>query len=77
MEFRDFIKEGIMNDLADKIMGAAPKTPKYKVGQTVTYEMSLPQKDGKGTGKIESYSNGHYMINGKPVNHFEITSIIK
>lgn len=73
--FKEFINEGILSKIANKIMGTAPEIPKYKIGQHVRYEMHPPQKDGSGSGKIDSYSNGHYMINGKPINHFEIKSV--
>lgn len=73
------LDEGILSKISDKIMGTAPEKPKYKVGQEVSYVTSPHQpswKDGgKGRGKIESYSNGHYMINGNPVNHFEIKKV--
>lgn len=73
------LDEGILGKLAGKIMGAAPETPKYKVGQTVSYQSSEPQPDwkdgGSGKGKITKYSNGHYTINGNPINHFEIKKL--
>ena len=75
------IKEGetFGQKVANKIMGAAPKEPKYKVGQTVSYEMSPAQKDGSGTGKITKYNkeSGFYIINGRPINHFEIKKVVK
>jgi len=71
--------ESILNKFANKVMGAAPEKPKYKVGQTVSYETYPHQKDwkdgGRGKGKITDYKNGHYMINGNPVNHFEIKKV--
>ena len=70
------VTEGILNTIANKVMGAAPEKPKYKVGQHVKYQTSQHQpkwKDGgKGAGVITAYKNGHYTINGNPVNHFEI-----
>jgi len=72
------MEEGVMGNIANKVMGAAPDTPKYQVGQRVNYETSPHQPDwedsGRGTGVITAYKNGHYMINGHPVNHFEIKS---
>ena len=72
--------EGIMNKIANKVMGAAPEQPKYKVGQRVKYETSPHQSDwadgGSGVGVITDYKNGHYMINGNPVNHFEIKGVV-
>lgn len=65
-----------MGKLADKLMGAAPEEPAYKVGQIVDYEMYPAQEGGSGTGKIESYTNGHYMINNKPINHFEVKRVV-
>jgi hypothetical protein len=62
----------IVEGLAGKIMGVAPKEPKYKVGQVVKYDMYPPQKDGCGEGEIKAYKNGHYIINDRPVNLFEI-----
>lgn len=74
------VEEGIMNTIANKVMGAAPEQPKYKVGQRVKYETSPHQpnwKDGgRGVGVITAYKNGHYMINGNPVNHFEIKGVV-
>jgi hypothetical protein len=74
------VAEGIMNKIADKVMGAAPEQPKYKVGQQVKYETSPHQPDwkdgGSGVGVITDYKNGHYMINGNPVNHFEIKGVV-
>ena len=71
--------EGIMSKIANKVMGAAPEQPKYKVGQRVKYETSPHQPDwadgGSGVGVITDYKNGHYMINGNPVNHFEIKGV--
>lgn len=73
------LDEGIIGKLSGKIMGVAPETPKYKVGQTVSYQSSEPQPDwkdgGSGKGKITKYSNGHYTINGNPINHFEIKKL--
>ena len=65
--------EGILNKIADKVMGKAP-TNKYKVGDDVSYEMDPPQEGGRGKGKITSVSKAgdHYTVNGKLVNHFEI-----
>jgi hypothetical protein len=75
------VSEGIMSKIADKVMGAAPEQPKYKVGQRVKYETSLHQpnwKDGgSGVGVITDYKNGHYMINGNPVNHFDIKDVVE
>lgn len=74
------VAEGIMNKIANKVMGAAPEQPKYKVGQRVKYETSPHQPDwkdgGSGVGVITAYKNGHYMINGNPVNHFEIKGVV-
>lgn len=74
------VEEGIMNTIANKVMGAAPEQPKYKVGQRVKYETSPHQPDwkdgGRGVGVITAYKNGHYMINGNPVNHFEIKGVV-
>lgn len=74
------VAEGIMNKIANKVMGAAPEQPKYKVGQRVKYETSPDQPDwkdgGRGVGVITAYKNGHYMINGNPVNHFEIKGVV-
>jgi hypothetical protein len=76
----DDMAEGIMNKIANKVMGAAPEQPKYKVGQRVKYETSPHQPDwkdgGSGVGVISDYKNGHYMINGNPVNHFEIKGVV-
>lgn len=73
------VKEGIMNKIANKIMGAAPEKPVYKIGQKVKYETHPDQPDwkdgGRGVGVITDYKNGHYMINGNPVNHFEIKGV--
>jgi hypothetical protein len=73
--------EGIMSKIANKVMGAAPEQPKYKVGQRVKYETSPHQPDwadgGSGVGVITDYKNGHYMINSKPVNHFEIKGVVE
>jgi hypothetical protein len=75
------VPEGFMDKLAGKIMGVAPEQPKYKIGQKVRYETSPPQskwKDGgRGVGIITDYKNGHYMINGNPVNHFEIKGVVE
>jgi len=70
-----YVHEGLLSKISGKIMGAAPEKPKYKVGQEVSYQMQPGQADGAGRGKIEKYSNGHYLINGKPVNHHEITKV--
>lgn len=71
---------GILTMIADKIMGSAPREPKYKVGQTVRYQTDMHQPTwadgGQGFGKIEKYSNGHYTINGNPVNHFDIKEVM-
>ena len=73
------VDEGILSKLAGKIMGAAPKEPKYKVGQVVSYETPEDQPDwkdrGRGKGTITKYSNGHYIVNGNPVNHFDIKKV--
>jgi hypothetical protein len=73
--------EGIMSKIANKVMGAAPEQPQYKVGQRVKYETSPHQPDwkdgGVGVGVITDYKNGHYMINGNPVNHFEIKGVVE
>lgn len=73
------LNEGMIAALAGKFMGAEPKIPKYKVGQTVSYQSSEPQPDWKdggiGKGKITKYSNGHYTVNGNPINHFEIKKL--
>jgi hypothetical protein len=73
------VKEGIMNKIANKIIGAAPEKPVYKIGQKVKYETHPDQPDwkdgGRGVGVITDYKNGHYMINGNPVNHFEIKGV--
>jgi len=75
------VDEGIMNKIANKVMGAAPEQPQYKVGQRVKYETSPHQPDwadgGSGVGVITAYKNGHYMINGNPVNHFEIKGVVE
>jgi hypothetical protein len=75
------VEEGIMNKIANKVMGAAPEQPKYKVGQRVKYETSPHQPEwkdgGRGVGVITAYKNGHYMINGNPVNHFEIKGVVE
>ena len=72
---------GILNKIADKIMGVAPEQPKYKIGQKVKYKAIPYQPDwedgGKGIGVITDYKNGHYIINGNPVNHFEIKGVVK
>lgn len=74
------VAEGIMNTIANKVMGAAPEQPKYQVGQRVKYETSPHQPDwkdgGRGVGVITAYKNGHYMINDNPVNHFEIKGVV-
>ena len=74
------VAEGLLNNIADKVMGAAPRQPKYRVGQRVRYETSPHQPDwkdgGSGVGVITDYKNGHYMINGNPVNHFEIKGVV-
>jgi hypothetical protein len=81
MENKMHESQGFLSKIADKVMGAAPKVPKYKVGQTVRYDTNMHQPDwkdgGRGSGKIEKYSNGHYIINGNPVNHFDIKEVIK
>lgn len=73
------VDEGILSKIANKIIGAAPEKPAYKVGQEVQYQTTPHQpgwkNGGKGRGKITSYSNGHYMIDGNPVNHFEIKKV--
>jgi hypothetical protein len=78
---RKGVAEGLMSKIASKVMGAAPEKPAYKVGQKVKYETNPHQpnwKDGgRGVGVITSYKNGHYMINGNPVNHFEIKGVVK
>jgi hypothetical protein len=57
------------------------KQPKYKVRQRVKYETSPHQPDwkdgGRGVGVITAYKNGHYIINGNPVNHFEIKGVVE
>ena len=78
VKFSD-LEEGLLSKIADKVMGAAPKEPKYKVGQTVSY-VTWPEQPGwddrgRGKGKITNYSNGHYTVNGKPINHFEIKKL--
>jgi hypothetical protein len=75
VSFKEFINEGLASKIANKIMGVAPTKPKYKVGQKVSYEMHPPQEGGSGTGHIESYKNGHYLVNGKPINHHEIKKV--
>lgn len=78
-EESDEIDEGILSKIANKLMGAAPDKPAYKVGQEVSYKTDQHQptwKDGgSGRGKISAYSNGHYTVNGNPVNHFEIKKV--
>ena len=78
---RQGVSGGLMNKIANKVMGAAPEQPKYKVGQRVKYETSPHQPDwkdgGRGVGVITAYKNGHYMINGNPVNHFEIKGVVE
>lgn len=73
------VTEGLASKIAGAIMGAAPSKPKYKVGQTVTYDAGHQkswESGGRGKGKIHSYENGHYIIDGKyPVNHHEIKKI--
>ena len=80
MAQKEGVAEGIMNKIANKVMGAAPEQPKYRVGQRVKYETSPHQPDwkdgGRGVGVITDYKNGHYMINGNPVNHFEIKGVV-
>lgn len=75
------VSGGLMNKIANKVMGVAPEQPKYKVGQRVKYETSPHQPDwkdgGRGVGVITAYKNGHYMINGNPVNHFEIKGVVE
>ena len=77
-EFNDSLKSRA-SALVGKIMGVAPEKPKYQIGQRVSYETNPRQPDwkdgGKGSGVITDYKNGHYMINGQPVNHFEIKSV--
>jgi hypothetical protein len=59
----------------NKVMGVPDGEHKYKVGDTVKFEMSPGQAGGSGTGKIEKLLKGHhYLINGKPVNQNEIKS---
>lgn len=73
------LDEGILSRITNKVMGAAPKEPKYKVGQVVSYETPENQPDwkdhGRGKGTITKYSNGHYIVNGNPVNHFDIKKV--
>lgn len=73
------LDEGILSRITNKVMGAAPKEPKYKVGQVVSYETPEDQPDwkdrGRGKGTITKYSNGHYIVNGNPVNHFDIKKV--
>lgn len=73
------LDEGILSRITNKVMGAAPKEPKYKVGQVVSYETTEDQPDwkdrGRGKGTITKYSNGHYTVNGNPVNHFDIKKV--
>ena len=75
------LEEGGLNKIANKVMGAAPKEPAYKVGQKVKYETNPHQPDwvdgGRGVGVITDYKNGHYIINGNPVNHFEIKGVVE
>jgi hypothetical protein len=69
--------KGFGRKLFNKVMGVASGPYKYKVGDTVSYVMDPPQEGGKGTGKITKLLNGHhYLVNGKPVNQFEITQKI-
>lgn len=70
------VRESAVSDFAAKVMGKAPKNA-YKVGDEVEYNMSPSQAGGSGKGKITKVlSDGeHYLINGKPVNHFEIKPI--
>lgn len=68
-------------EFINHIAGFAPEKPKYKVGQTVSYQTDMYQPSwvggGKGKGKITAYSNGHYTVNGYPLNHFDITKVHK
>lgn len=81
VDVQEGVAEGIMNTIANKVMGAAPEQPKYQVGQRVKYETNPHQPDwkdgGSGVGVITAYKNGHYMINGNPVNHFEIKGVVE
>ena len=84
-----YYKDGIRGQLklfteglADRMFGAPPRVPKYRVGQVVSYETDPPQPDwkdkGRGVGRIKKVlSDGHYEINGNLVNHFEIKSVVK
>jgi hypothetical protein len=75
------VDEGILNKIAGKVMGVEPKTPAYRVGQTVKYQSNMHQPDwkngGKGVGVITAHKNGHYIIDDNPVNHFEIKSVVE
>jgi hypothetical protein len=78
-EVEEQLEEGILSKISGKIMGTAPEKPKYKVGQVVSYQTNAHQPEwkdgGSGKGEITKYSNGHYTINGNPVNHFEIKKV--
>lgn len=65
--------KGFGRKLFNKVMGIPSGPYKYKVGDTVKYEMSPAQEGGSGTGKITKLLDGHhYLVNGKPVNQNEI-----
>jgi hypothetical protein len=72
--------EDVMNTVARKVMGAPSGAPKYKVGDTVSYEMDpVSQKNGRGTSKIVKLGKDyHYSLeNGAYVNQFEIKKVVK
>jgi hypothetical protein len=77
-QFKVDLNEGLKDfgkKVLNKVMGVPDGEHKYKVGDTVKFEMSPGQAGGSGTGKIEKLLKGHhYLINGKPVNQNEIKS---
>jgi hypothetical protein len=65
--------KGFGRKLFNKAMGIPSGAYKYKVGDTVKFQMEPSQEGGSGTGKITKLLDGHhYLVNGKPVNQNEI-----
>ena len=62
----------------NKVMGIPSGKYKYKVGDTVKYEMTPGQKNGSGTAVIKKLADGHHYIldNGAIVNQNEIKSVV-
>jgi hypothetical protein len=68
-----------LTKLAGAVMGHPTGAPKYKVGDTVSYEMSPGQEKGRGTSKIVKLGKDyHYALeNGAYVNQTEIKKVVK